>query len=260
VLSRVDAARNSRIVRVNPKSKLLFGFCAAMTPLLADHVALSFFMFLSVGTLTLHSTGLRVSAYLKLLALPLGFLAMAVLPLMLQAHAEGTSLIIGGFVFGRIIGITHEAFADGLGTALRSLAAVSGMYFILLTTPMSDLLWALKEFKMPTLLITLMSLMHRYIFVFLTELGTMKTAQISRLGYVTFERSVHSAGQLIASLFLRVYIKCDRVYDALESRGYSGDFQQLEKQYESGSAFIWGAVAMALLAGVSVWFERSGLV
>lgn len=257
---RDEAASGSRIARVNPKSKLLFGFCATMTPLLADRAALSLLMILSVGVLTLHSSGMRVSAYLKLLALPLGFLAMAVLPLMLQAHAEGTALIIGGSVFGRIIGITSKAFADGLGTALSSLAAVSGMYFILLTTPMSDLLWALKEFNMPTLLITLMSLMHRYIFVFLTELRTMKTAQTSRLGYVNFERSVHSAGQLIASLFLRVYIKCDRVYDALESRGYSGDFQQLEKQYESGIAYTWGAAAMSLAAAVTVWLERSGLV
>lgn len=260
MLSRDETVRSSQIARVNPKSKLLFGFCATMTPLLADHAAFSFIMIFIVGTLTLHSTGLRVSTYLKLLALPLGFLAMAVLPLMLQSHAEGTALIIGWPMFGRIIGITPEAFADGLGTALRSLAAVSGMYFILLTTPMPDLLWALKESKMPTLLITLMSLMHRYIFVFLTELRTMKTAQTSRLGYVTFERSVHSAGQLIASLFLRVYIKCDRVYDALESRGYSGDFQQLEKQYEPGGALVWSAAVMALLAGMTAWLERGGLV
>ena len=260
MLNRVDAARGARIARVHPKSKLLFGFCATVTPMLADYAAFSLIMIFIVGSLTLRSTGLRVSAYLKLLALPLGFLAMAVLPLMLQAQAEGTSLIIGWSMFGRIIGITPEAFADGLGTALRSLAAVSGMYFILLTTPMSDLLWALKELRMPTLLIALMSLMYRYIFVFWSELRSMKTAQTSRLGYVTFERSVRSAGQLIASLFLRVYIKCDRVYDALESRGYSGDFQQLEKQYESGIALIWGAAAMSLAAGVTVWLERSGLV
>lgn len=260
MLSRDEAARNSQIALVNPKSKLQFGLCATVTPMLADYAAFSLIMIFIVGSLTLRSTGLRVSAYLKLLALPLGFLAMAVLPLMLQAQAEGTSLIIGWSMFGRIIGITPEAFADGLGTALRSLAAVSGMYFILLTTPMSDLLWALKELRMPTLLIALMSLMYRYIFVFWSELRSMKTAQTSRLGYVTFERSVRSAGQLIASLFLRVYIKCDRVYDALESRGYSGDFQQLEKQYESGIALIWGAGAMSLAAGVTVWLERSGLV
>lgn len=260
MLSRDEASRNSRIALVNPKSKLLFGFCATVTPLLADYAGFSLVMILIVGALTIYSTALRINAYLKLLALPLGFLVMAVLPLMLQAHAEGTGIIIGGSVFGRIIGITPEAFADGLSMALRSLAAVSGMYFILITTPMSDLLWTLKEIKMPTLLITLMSLMHRYIFVFWSELRSMKTAQTSRLGYVTFERSVHSAGQLIASLFLRVYIKCDRVYDALESRGYSGDFQQLEKQYESGIALIWGAAAMSLAAGVTVWLERSGLV
>jgi cobalt/nickel transport system permease protein len=260
LLSRDEASRSARIARVNPKSKLLFGFCATLTPLIADHAALSFLMILIVGTVTFYSTGLRVSAYLKLLALPLGFLAMAVLPLMLQAHAEGTSLIIGWSMLGRIIGITPGAFADGLGIALGSLAAVSGMYFILLTTPMSDLLWALKEFKMPTLLISLMSLMHRYIFVFWAELRTMKIAQTSRLGYVSFERSVHSSGQLIASLFLRVYIKCDRVYDALESRGYSGDFQQLDKQYEPGRALIWSAASMVLLAALTVWLERSGLV
>jgi len=260
VLVRDETALSSRIAGVNPKSKMLFGLCATVTPLLADHTVFSFLMILSLGALTLYCTRLRVGAYLKLLALPLGFLAMAVLPLMLQSHAEETAIIIGWSIFGRIIGITTGAFADGLNTALRSLAAVSGMYFILLTTPMSDLLWALKDIKMPTLLISLMSLMHRYIFVFWSELRTMKTAQNSRLGYVTFERSVHSAGQLIASLFLRVYIKCDRVYDALESRGYTGDFQQLEKQYESGSALVWGAGAMTLLSSVMLWLERSGLV
>lgn len=257
MLSMDEAAAASRLAKVNPKPKLLFGFIAATLPLLANTLVSSVLLLMIMGRLTLYSVRLSAGAYLRLLSLPLGFIAMAVIPLMLQAHPANAQLIVGWRVFGTFIGISSEAFADGLSIALRSLAAISGMYFIILTTPMPDLLWALREFRLPTLLISLMELMHRYIFVFWSELKTMKTAQISRLGYVSFNRSVYSAGQLIASLFLRVYIKCDRVYAALESRGYNGEFYQLEKSYDCGRELIWGAAAIILLTGVTVWLERS---
>lgn len=252
-----EIAAASRLAKVNPKSKLLFGLIATILPLVANTPLLSFFLLMIMGILTLHSAQQRITSYFKLLSLPLGFIAMAVIPLMLQAHPVNAQLVVGWNLLGAYIGISQEAFADGLSTALRSLAAVSGMYFIILTTPMTDLLWALREFRMPTLIISLMELMHRYIFVFWSELKTMKTAQVSRLGYITFKRSVHSSGQLIASLFLRVYVKCDRVYAALESRGYSGEFYQMEKSYDPGVALIWGTAVIVLLSGVIVWIERS---
>lgn len=86
---------------------------------------------------------------------------------------------------------------------------------------------------MPHLMVELMELIYRFIFVLTETASRIRLAQESRLGY-QLRRSLSSLGTLASMVFLRAWRKADRVYTALESRGYSGSLVTLSGDYARG--------------------------
>ena len=85
------------------------------------------------------------------------------------------------------------------------------------------------------------------------------TAQASRLGYVGARRSLESAGTLAALVFLRAWKRGERVYAALESRGYDGQLATLPVAYDKGLALYgWAAGVAAVQA--AVFFVQRGVM
>jgi cobalt/nickel transport system permease protein len=254
----IDAwAYDSGLSELDPRAKILFGTSAMLITLAVNAVLASMLTLVIMSVITLKNSKMEFKSYLKWMAVPLGFVTLSALTWMVQTHSPQTPLVWRWDAFGRVFGISSQALAEGIRLILRALASVSGMYFIVLSTPMNDLLWTLRRWKVPAMVVSLMELMYRYIFVFWTELGTIKTAQASRLGYMTVRTSIQSSGELIANLFLRTYIKCDRVYTALESRGYRGEFYQAEKSYHKSTSMLRGTVWMAILLFAAAAVERS---
>ena len=79
-----------------------------------------------------------------------------------------------------------------------------------------------------------MELIYRFIFVLTETASRIRLAQESRLGYQGLRRSLSSLGTLASMVFLRAWRKADRVYTALESRGYSGSLVTLSGGYRGG--------------------------
>ena len=112
------------------------------------------------------------------------------------------------------------------------------MYFIILNTTMCDLLKGLRDLKIPKLIISLMELMYRYIFVIIEEANRMNIARRARLGDTSFYRNIKSLGELCGTLFLKTFLKGNRIYSALESRGYDGELKSLDKKYETKKLYV----------------------
>lgn len=64
--------------------------------------------------------------------------------------------------------------------------------------------------------------MYRYSFLLLDEASTMWTAQKSRLGYVSWKKTIHSLGILGGLLVIRAFDRAERTHDAMCARGYEG--------------------------------------
>lgn len=251
-----EIAVRSRLTTVDPKAKLILGFTVLLMTPLANALLSSLLTLMAVSLLTLWSSRQTMRNYFRLMCLPMGFITLAIVPILIQGQPSESDLLMA-WAWGHYkIGITHGSFTESMKLMLRALASVSGMYFITLSTPMHDVLATLRKWHMPELIVDLMALMYRYIFVFGSELLTMKNAQASRLGYGSFRSSVRSAGQLAAGLYQRTYIKCDRVYDALESRGYRGEFYQMEKSFHSGNVLIKASAALTVVIWALAWLER----
>ena len=101
---------------------------------------------------------------------------------------------------------------------LRSIAAISCLLFLALTTPMASLLILLRRMRVPAGVVDLMSLTYRFLFLFMETLQVMTRAQASRLGYGTLRRAYRSLAMLTVSFFGRVLDRVRRLETGLASR------------------------------------------
>ena len=82
------------------------------------------------------------------------------------------------------------------------------------------------------------------------------TRQNSPSLYQSAGRSLHSLGLLASTVFLRAWRKADRVYAALESRGYTGSLATLPGDYRPGRGLYLLALAAAGVQLAVFWAER----
>jgi cobalt/nickel transport system permease protein len=88
------------------------------------------------------------------------------------------------------------------------------------TTPFNEMLRVLKRIHVPWLMITTLTLMHRYLFVLVDESQRMRRARASR----TFTRGRrfhwHTLATVVGQLFIHATGRAERIYDAMCARGW----------------------------------------
>lgn len=103
---------------------------------------------------------------------------------------------------------------------IRSSLCITTMVLLANTTPFTELLLVLRRLRLPSLLITTIALMHRYLFVVANEATRMRRARASR----TFTRGRYHAMQSVASIIGRLFVRsterAERIYIAMVARGW----------------------------------------
>ena len=102
---------------------------------------------------------------------------------------------------------------------LKGIFAMLTSYFLILTTSIEEICYALKMIHMPNILITVVILIYRYIIVFLKEVQRIWVAYQMR---APKQKGVHykAWGSLIGSLMLRSIDRAQVVYESMELRGF----------------------------------------
>ena len=252
-------AYQSRLRRVSPMPKLLLTAVALVLCLCCDSVAVGLFTLILMGVLITALGGLSPRVYLHFLKVPLIFLVVGCLTIVAWAYHTGTEMVAAIPVGDSLWGFTADGLWLGGRIFCKALGAVGCMYFLSLNTPVTDLTMALEKLHVPKLLVELMELIYRFIFVLAETASNIRTAQDSRLGYQGFRRSVSSLGMLSSMVFLRAWRKAERIYTALESRGYTGSLTTLTDAYRPG----WGLLPLTALAAagqIAIWFVEGRLL
>ena len=143
-------------------------------------------------------------------------------------------------LFSRYIGISRLSFSNWYSLMAVAFSGVSCLYFLILTTPVTDLLAVLRRLHCPWLLLELMLLIYRAIFVLLDIASAIQTAQNCRLGNRTFRSKLSCMGQMLSVLLVRSLKKSSLLYDAMESRLYDGKIQVLEET-QPAQPLAWAA-------------------
>ena len=243
----------SRLRYVNASEKFALAVITLLICIAGQSFVISAAVLAVMGVLTVRKGGLPFSRYRKMLMWPLGFHILSTLAIMINVSRVPLDLFavpLGGWY------ITGSA-AGALRTArliVTALAGVSCLYFLSLSTPMTDILTVLGYCRCPRLIIELMLLIYRFIFVLLDIASAMTTAQNARLGNKDFRTACHSFGQMASALLLRALKKSNALYDAMEARCYDGTIRVLKEDYppkarEIATIAVFEFILLILLAG-----------
>jgi cobalt/nickel transport system permease protein len=172
-------------------------------------------------------SGLKFHDYIGMLLLPLSFMLLSGLALLIQFGCDPSGIMCLPFLNGYLYVSETSQSLTALVIA-KAFGAMSCLYLLSLTTPMTEIINVLKRLKFPSVVIQLMYLIYRCIFILLGMHHQMKTAARSRLGYVNYQTSIRTTGNIYANLLIRSYKKANQMFDAMESRCFDGEIAFLE--------------------------------
>ena len=149
--------------------------------------------------------------------------------------------------------------AQGIQAAVRLLAraetAATIALLLILSTPWVHLLKALRAFRAPVVLVTILGMTHRYIFLLLHLARDLFEARRSRqVGTLTSLQLRYLTGSSAGVLMNRSLQLSEEVYLAMQSRGFTGEIHLIDDfHFRKGDGFalvfILGVAAMIFMTG-----------
>ncbi len=133
----------------------------------------------------------------------------------------------------------------------HSLAGGAAVLLLAATTPMTDLLDALRRLRVPAAVVEVAGVTYRMLFVLLHSLRTIREAQTARMGHSTWRRSYRSSGALAAAVLTRSWDRARRLQEGLAGRGTEAGLAVLPEARPSSRAFL-AATAAGLAALVAI--------
>lgn len=244
---------HSRLRYENAGEKFAFAIITLIICVMSRSIAVAGIVLLTTGILTIFKGGIPVSRYLHFLMLPLTFLILSTLAIVF--NVKDTPLDLFAVSIGDwYLTASKEALFYALQLIATALSAVSCLYFLSFTTPMTDILEVLRKLRCPKLLIELMLLIYRFIFLLLTIASAISTSQDSRLGNKDYKTSLKSFAALGSVLMIRAVSRSNKLYDAMESRCYDGTLHVLSETQPPKKPVIIGiALFDILLLIFAVW-------
>ena len=189
--------------------------------------------------------------------------ALAALPLVFTVQEQ----IVATLHLGPLtLTISAEGLRRFLTIAIGSWLSVQVALLLAFTTPFHDLIDALRELRVPRVMIAIISFMYRYLAVLTDEGSRMSRARDARSamgasgggGTIVWRATV--TGRMVGSLFLRAYERSERIYAAMQARGFEGEFRhlrarELERTEVAGLVALLGLLA-AWVVVANLWLPR----
>lgn len=185
--------------------------------------------------------------FVKRVILFLPFTAIVALPALFITPGDPLWQISGRAV------ITIQGAHTAEFLLLRVMDSISfGMLFIL-TTPWNGVLSALRWFRLPAVIIDILSMTYRYIFLFLHTANSMFLARRSRsLGTFSSGENRRWLTHILASTMAKSQHLSEEVYLAMLSRGYQGEIYIINRLQLRSRDYIWAGITI-LIAVVLLW-------
>ena len=144
-----------------------------------------------------------------------------------------------------IIPIT-TGMISALTLILKGIFAIISSYFLIITTGVENICYALKKLHIPNILITIFMLIYRYIILFLKEVQKIWIAYSLR---APKQKGIHfkAWGSMIGSLMIRSIDKAEVIYQAMELRGFSPDNFFMKNQKIDRTSIIYFMAGLLLL-------------
>jgi len=220
MIHNLKIKNDSFLVRLDPRSKIIFTALYVINVLIVSPPNLpGLFLILLILISMIFSSGNMVSFYVrKVLKLyPMIFFTTFLLPF--------SSIIINDRVLFNIgqISIYESGIFRFLDFNIKSILILTSTIILTSTTPYSLLLKCLENMKMPHWLISVLTILFRFIFLLSSEMERMQLAYKSRYIQMPYLKKIKNYGQMLAVYANRVIERNDRTFQAMISRGFSGE-------------------------------------
>lgn len=217
----------------HPRDKMVFALATMLLGLLSPSLIPSLTILLTMGFVTIALARIPGRFYLKMFCIPAAFLIVGAVTAGMQISGPSAGLLYS-FNFGHYyLGVTQQGINQAVLLLARSTSAVSCLLFLALTTPLEDITGQLERWRIPYIMIEMMTLVYRFIFIFWEQALTIHTAQAARLGHIDLRTGLRSLGYLISSLFIAVMDRSHALYNSLVARGYLDSLRVLEEEHSS---------------------------
>ena len=245
------ARRPGLLQRLDPRVKLVSLLALVVVAAMATRVTvLLALLALAVALVPASRIGLRRFAARAWTFVPL-FTALIMLPAVLSVVTPGRAVATVWSHGAPLPGLpaTLAVTAPGLlvfaRLVLRVTTVVSLSVLLTLTTPWSDLLKALRSIGVPRGLVFVLAVAYRYVFTLVRLVQDMALARTSRLvGRVSAREDRRFLGGAVAAVFGKSQATSEQVYQAMVSRGYTGEARTLQSWRVRRLGLVW-SVAVA---------------
>lgn len=231
-------AYKSCIKDVNPLQKIGISFFVMIFCILLNNWQVSMITCISMIILNKNYGNHTLSEIGHMFNIPIGFILIGTLTVVIGRYQNVENLIFAFKVGNYFYGVTKYSMSNGFNIITKSLGIISCVYFFMMNTTISDFSVAMKKLKVPQIFTELMELIYRFIFILWETKNRIVIAQNSRLGYKNLITSYYSSSDLIARIFIDTLRRSDKIYNALESRGYQGSFETIREEYQENNEII----------------------
>jgi len=225
-----DAAWASAWRRRAPGDKVLLCGGLVVTALVLPAWPGSALVAVVAVALALGPARVPVRTFARAVCLPLAFLTTGAVTAVVEVGGEG-------------IGWAPDAAVRAGSLMGHALAGSAAVLLLATTTPMSDLLPALRRAGVPAAVVDVASVVYRLLFVLLDSLRAVREAQAARMGYSSLRRSYRSSGVLAAAVLTRSWDRARRMHEGLTGRGMETDLRVLPEVLPSSRLFLATTVA-----------------
>lgn len=211
---RSHSFSKKRDLGLSSYQKIFFSIFTLFITVSFHEAHLILLVFLGMSSLILYS-GMSPFKYLKALSIPMVFLIPSI---GIIVFIKGSNPIFGFEILGLQLQILEEGIYLGAILLLRAMAGVSCLYFLILTTPIEEIIEFLRKLKLPEIVIEILFLSFKLIFDLSDRAEMLKRSLNSKLGFNTIKNSFKSISLFTSSLFVGSLDRSIKINKALESR------------------------------------------
>ena len=162
------------------------------------------------------------------------------------------------FIFDMSFMITRPGLDGAVLFVTRIATTVSLVVLLSLTTRHAELLKVMRGLGVPKVFVLTVSMCYRYLYLFAQMVENIFTAVRSRVGVVVH----HKKGQQlvawnIANMWNRAYRMNEDVYNAMLSRGYTGEPRLLSRFHTRFRDWVWLSLSVSACAALLYWGHKS---
>ncbi len=241
------ARRDGVLQRADPRAKVGIFVAAVMVVGLARSIEVILILYVAAAVLGLLSK-LPPSLMFKriLIGIPM-FAGIVALPALL--FIGGKPLVDIAHIGPVHLAITNNSLMSFVIFVTRVAASVTLAALLVVTTRWSDLLKAMRVFRVPEVFIVVLGMTYRYIFLLLKSLENLFLARASRTVGESSERERRRwIGSSMGTLLGKSFKTSNDVYMAMVARGFTGDVRTITNFAMRDEDWLFVAVSAVILA------------